>query len=71
MIAFTAGFAIFGVLYLLIVIIDINIYYISSIKMNEWAARIMSVFPERNKADLDEFVQQVTNCNLAFIIQLK
>lgn len=61
LIAFTAGFAIFGVLYLLIVIIDINIYYISSIKMNEWAARIMSVFPERNKADLDEFVQQVTN----------
>lgn len=35
--------------------------------MNEWAARIMSVFPERNKADLDEFVQQVTNCNLALL----
>jgi hypothetical protein len=27
--------------------------------MNEWAARLMSVFPERNKADLDEFIQQV------------
>ncbi len=29
--------------------------------MNEWAARFLSVFPERNKADLDEFIQQVRN----------
>eukprot|EP01032_Pedospumella_encystans_P009944 gene9944-11660_t len=29
--------------------------------MNEWAARFLSVFPERNKADLDEFIQQVNN----------
>jgi hypothetical protein len=28
-------------------------------KMNEWAARILSVFPERTKADLDEFIVQV------------
>ena len=30
--------------------------------MNEWAARFLSVFPERNKADLDEFIQQVRAC---------
>jgi hypothetical protein len=27
--------------------------------MNEWAARLMSVFPDRNKVDLEEFIQQV------------
>jgi hypothetical protein len=33
--------------------------------MNEWAARIMSVFPERgNKADLDQFIQEVSNDDL-------
>lgn len=27
--------------------------------MNEWAARIMSVFPDRSKTDLDLFIQEV------------
>ena len=61
LIAFTAGFAIFGVSSFLEGFVPVDCYYISPIKMNEWAARIMSVFPERNKADLDDFVQQVTN----------
>lgn len=33
--------------------------------MNEWAARIMSVFPERNnKADLDQFIQEVRKISI-------
>lgn len=27
--------------------------------MNEWAARLLSVFPDRAKADLDEFILEV------------
>jgi hypothetical protein len=28
--------------------------------MNEWASKILSVFPERSKGDLDQFITEVS-----------
>lgn len=35
--------------------------------MNEWAAKLLSVFPERSRADLDQYLLEVVDRTVAAV----